>query len=146
MIPVLAYGPSRFLRHAFLSGCSDYIKSPFDAQELYFRIVRNIKYKNNPLIWNGLRIGRDRITWKHDEIPISYQQYLILKLLIRNINTPVPREVFQYIIRGKIKEESRDIDMNISIIRTLLKDLKVPCHIIKTVRGIGYMIDDSACG
>ena len=145
-IPVVAYGGPGFLKKAFAAGCSDYLKVPVDAEELYFRIIKNASREYSELRWKGLKISAGTMEEGSRRIPISYQQFLILKLLLGNINIPIPRETFQYLLWGEIRTGSRDIDMNVSIIRKKLKLFSGMSLEIKTVRGFGYMIDDSACG
>lgn len=145
-IPVLAYGRSVLLRKAFISGCKDFIREPVDTDEFYFRIVKNLPAECKTLHWGELEITGNSLSGQNKKIPITYQQFLILKLMISNRNVPIPRETFQYMLWGKIKDSSRDIDMNISIIRKRILEFKgIPLD-IETVRGFGYMITESPCG
>ncbi len=145
-IPVVAFGRPNLLRTAFMAGCSDYIAVPLDAEELYFRIIKSTSRDYSELQWRGLKISASGMFNGSRRITVNYQQFLILKLLLNNRNTPIPRETFHYVLWGKIRTGSRDIDMNISIIRKKLKVFKDLSLDIKTVRGFGYMIQDSDCG
>jgi len=145
-IPVVAFGSSVLLRKAFISGCADYIRDPIVPDEFYFRIVKNVKKVCDTLHWGEIEITRNSLSGRDKKIPINYQQFLILKLMINNRNIPIPRETFQYMLWGKLKDNSRDIDMNISIIRKRILEFKgIPLD-IKTVRGFGYMIENPPCG
>ncbi len=144
--PVIAYGYSSSLRSAFLAGCCDFIRLPLTPDELYFRILKNAAPGDAPLIWGSLRIVSGYIKDGTDYVRINHQQFLILKMLLRNIGKPVSRESFQYMLWGKLKESSRSIDMQISIIRRKLASLASCGGSIRTIRNFGYMIDKDNCG
>ncbi len=145
-IPVIAYGSAFSLRSAFLAGCCDFIRLPFTADELYFRILRNTDPEDTPLIWGSLQIVSGYIKCGTDFVGINHQQFLIIKMLLRNIGTPVSRESFQYLLWGSLKESSREIDMQISIIRRKLASLASCGSSIRTIRNFGYMIEKENCG
>lgn len=144
-IPVLAYGDSLSLRKAFLCGCRDYIRTPVTYDEMYFRIIKNAAVQSQILIWKDLIISFGSIRINDYKIPINYQQFLILKLLLSHRNAPVPRESFQYVLWGLLRPESRNVDMHISSLRKKLLQLNTG-NVIKTVTGFGYMIEDASCG
>ena len=73
---------------------------------------------------------------------ISYQEYLIIKLLISNRNNVVPREVFFYTLWGDQGENSRLVDMHISHLRKKIKKI-APDHseaIIHSAYKYGYFL------
>lgn len=144
-VPVICYGPPGELSTAWSAGCADYLKEPWSAAELHFRVERLLSTRNagvrggeialEPL---EMRLGRKRI-------PVSMQEYRILKLLMRHPGEIVPREALHYTIWGKPRPGSRGVDMHLSKIRKKLRiiqaeipeDKKIK---IVTVRGDGYLL------
>ncbi len=144
-VPVLAYGGLHQLRKAFLSGCRDYIRLPVTRDELYFRILQNVSEQSRSYTWGNLTAACGYIREGNQKVPLTYHQFLILRLLLVHRNEPVPRQSFQYILRGNVKPRSRDIDMHIVALRRKLIQLNSE-NTIKTVTGLGYMIEDQYCG
>ena len=144
-VPVLAYGGSRQLRKAFLSGCRDYIRIPVTQDELYFRILRNVSSHFRSYAWDKLTVTCRYITDGKQKVPLTYQQFLILRLLLVHRNVPVSRQSLQYLLRETVKPGSRDIDMRIVALRRKLVQLNSD-NKIKTVTRLGYMIENEYCG
>jgi len=144
-IPVLAYGEPSFIKNAYLSGCSDYIKTPVTRDELYFCLQKNIRHSPQKYTWGDIIITRFAMVGAYSKVYINYQQFLILELLLTHMNTPVPRESFQYLLWGEVRKQSRNIDVQIAAIRKKIFQLNSENE-IKTIKGLGYMIDSNGCG
>jgi DNA-binding response OmpR family regulator len=143
-IKFLVHGRQKDLGSSFNAGCADYIRDPWNNDELEARISRFLSKKNITLKWDHLILSNKSITTEEGSIEISIEEYKILGKLLENRGEPVPKEVLFYALWGKYKENSRAVDMHISNIRKKITILRNQsnncCGIIKTIRNYGYMI------
>ena len=143
-ISVIAYGPGRYLRRAFLSGCMDYLKSPWDSEELECRVDRIIekRWKLFSFPWGDFTLREGHLHCATLKLGLSVQEKIILKKLILNRNQPVSRDVLYYAMWGKpYTKKSRVVDMHISSLRRkLYSHLPQSRGCITTLKGIGYLI------
>lgn len=144
IINFIVHGDQKDLALSFKAGCTDFLKNPWDNNELEARMQRALKQTGKNLQWDKLTISPNSIKTKDFSTNISIEEFIILKKLIENRKEPVPREALLYSLWGKPKENSRVIDMHISNIRkkiiTLKKHDNLCCTAIKTIRSYGYMI------
>jgi DNA-binding response OmpR family regulator len=125
-------------------GCNDYIKKPFDFEELYIHIKYIIKTTYNTNLEKdivdlgyGYRFCmKDQRLNKHEhEISLTNKEKLLFTLLVQNINATVPIESIQeYVWGGKLVEA---VSMR-SIIHKLQKKLK--SGMIVNIRNVGYKL------
>ena len=127
-------------------GADDYIIKPFRTRELISR-ANNIlrRYNNiqtNIITSSNIKIDLDaqRVYKNDDEIVLTALEYKILALLFTNINQTVSRE--------KILDKIWDIAgnyVNDNTLTVYIKRIRAklsPNDIIKTIRGIGYRIEN----
>lgn len=127
-------------------GADDYIIKPFRTRELISR-ANNIlrRYNNiqtNIITSSNIKIDLDaqRVYKNDDEIVLTALEYKILALLFTNINQTVSRE--------KILDKIWDIAgnyVNDNTLTVYIKRIRAklsPNDIIKTVKGIGYRIEN----
>lgn len=143
-ISVIAYGSGRYLRRAFLSGCMDYLKIPWDSEELECR-VDGIIAKRRKLFsfpWGDFTLREGHLRCTMAKLELSIQEKVILKKLILNRNQPVSRDVLYYAMWGKPNtKKSRVVDMHISSLRRkLYSHLPQSKGCITSLKGIGYLI------
>ncbi|MCK5153237.1 MAG: response regulator transcription factor [Spirochaetales bacterium] len=143
-VKFVVHGDQKDLAAAFNAGCTDFLKNPWNYDELEARILKILNLKNIHTMWDKLTLSQKTISTDSYSTNISIEEYIILKKLIENRNEPVPREVLLYTLWGKQKEESRVVDMHISNLRKKIEILKkfdkLCCGGIKTIRSYGYMI------
>lgn len=127
-------------------GADDYIIKPFRTRELISR-ANNIlrRYNNiqtNIITSSNIKIDLDaqRVYKNDDEIVLTALEYKILALLFTNINQTVSRE--------KILDKIWDIAgnyVNDNTLTVFIKRIRAklsPNDIIKTIKGIGYRIEN----
>jgi len=143
-IKFIVHGQQNNLKTSFNAGCVDFLRDPWDYDELEARIEKNFKTIKRDLRWNRLVISRDSLSIKGFSLALSMEEYTILEKLIENRGEAVPREALVFALWGKYKKNSRIVDMHISNIRKKLKTLQnydnFCCGDIKTIRSYGYLI------
>ena len=126
-------------------GIDDYITKPFSFHVLIRRvqaILRRSNYKNrgNDLNFNELNVDCDgyKAYVNKEEISLTTKEFEILQLLLHNEKKVLTREIIVEKVWGyDYSGETRMIDTHI---KNLRKKLNIPY--IKTVKGIGYKIDE----
>ena len=143
-INFIVRGRQKDLKPAFNAGCIDFLKIPYDMEEIEIRLSNILKSKLNTMKWKSITLEQDTITSKDISINISIEEHAVLKMLIQNPGEPVPREALYFILPGNHKKNSRVVDMHISNLRKKIQQLRVKsesdCGYIKTVRSYGYII------
>ncbi|MBN1410514.1 MAG: response regulator transcription factor [Spirochaetales bacterium] len=146
-LPVLVYGSPLFLKKAFLLGGADFLKDPWTIDELLLRLDKVLKEHNsrNSFEWGCLELVNDTLCCGQRSVPLSHQEYLILKTLLMNRDSVVSRASLLSRIWNTLEDrQSRVVDMHVSklrkkIVKVLPDGLKKQ-QIIKSVRGKGYAI------
>ena len=133
------------IEKGFNSGCDDYIKKPFELNELDLRI-ENIKRLHN--------IASDVIIEISEDINLDKENLIINKNEIKIHIAQKECEVLGYLIKNKNKIVSIDeLSVNIwayeesptaSTIRTYIKNLRkiIGDELIINVRGVGYRFNN----
>lgn len=129
---------------AYDLGCNDYLKKPFELEELLLHIKYHIKtlYKNDideDIIDLGYGFSfdlKDQNLYKHNhEIILTQKEKLLLTLFINNIDKTVSSEmIHEYVWDNK---EMESVSMR-SMIHKLQKKLK--SGMIVNIRGVGYKL------
>jgi two-component SAPR family response regulator len=137
-LPVIAYGSRFYLEKAFYAGCMDYLKEPWDPEELFLRlgrIINEIDERCSNIISEIKEKALDM------GIEFSYHEEKILKILLKNKEEAVSRDALIALLSNKNLsfDTTRTVDMHISKIRKKLKQLKINEDIL-SVRGTGYKI------
>ena len=127
-------------------GADDYIKKPFSIIEFITRVKavlrRTMEQTENKFMSIGevfLDDERHMAYVKNDPVELTYKEYELLKLLMRNAGIVMTREmIMQRVWDTEFEGESRTVDMHIKTLRKKLGENGVR---IKTVRNVGYVME-----
>jgi len=118
----------------FDCGCDDYIKKPFDLDELLARIKAILKRKNPIIQYKNITFDllENRVFIDEEEIALGIVEKEIFSLLIRNINMTVNKSTF-FDYMNKPSD---------SALRVLISKLKKVLDLdISNTKGIGYKLE-----
>jgi len=130
------------LAKGFDVGADDYIKKPFEFDELIIRINALLR-KSYHTYSNEIKVGPFRFIIEKDElyhfndfIALSPYELKLTKLLFQNLNKTLQKElIFEYLSEGKeMSEGSLRVHIN------KLRKIGLP---IRTIKGIGYRLASS---
>lgn len=134
-------------------GADDYITKPFSVREVVARVNavsrRNIRteksVENNECNYEhkGLRLDIESHTvfFKDECIELTFKEFEVLKLLMKNKGRVMTREVLLEQIWGyEYYGETRTVDVHIRYLRSKLGQYGLE-ECIETVRGVGYRFE-----
>ncbi|WP_321469479.1 response regulator transcription factor [Halarcobacter sp.] len=135
---------------AYDLGCNDYLKKPFELEELMLHIKYHIKtILNSDVDKDVIDLGsgfsfdlKDQALYKHNhEIVLTQKEKLLLTLFINNLDKTVTSEmIHEYVWDNK---EMEAVSMR-SMIHKLQKKLK--SAMIVNIRGVGYKLISTKIG
>jgi two-component system, OmpR family, response regulator len=131
-------------------GADDYLVKPFSARELLARVralVRRARGQVGPaadVVRAGpleLRLSSMTATYRGRTLELTSYEFAILRALAERQGRVLSREQILELARGSAEESfDRSIDVRISRIRQKLGDDPRHPSILRTVRGVGYMV------
>ncbi len=147
-------------------GADDYVIKPFEPRELVARIrsvLRRIGQTSIPAStadqpsgdqvepesirfenWTLQLATRELISPSSTYVPLSNAEFRLLKVFLERPRRVLSRDVLMDLARGRSLDAfDRSIDLLVSRLRAKLDEEGCGQHLLKTVRGEGYMLDVS---
>lgn len=131
------------IMQSYDGGCNDYIKKPFEFEELMIRIlyhsrhIASVSKSENIELGNGLRFDllEQKLFLLDREIDTTAKEKLLLSIFAKNIDCAISTQyIHEYVWDGK------DIE-NVSIRSAIHKlNKKLNGSTVVNVRGIGYKL------
>ena len=130
-------------------GADDYITKPFGIMELISRVKALLRRTGSSDEEKLIGIGslfiddEKRVAYVDDKpVELTYKEYELLKYLALNRGIVLTRDnIMDRIWSTDYEGESRTLDVHI---KTLRHKLGTAGNYIKTVRNVGYFMDDEA--
>ena len=128
-------------------GADDYITKPFGVMELISRVKALLRRTEEQaesavLSHDAIVMDTDKrsVTVEGEPCELTYKEFELLKMLLLNRGIVLSRDKIMDQVWGfEYGGESRTVDMHI---KTLRQKLGEAGSVIKTVRNVGYLIDN----
>lgn len=142
-----ANASERILIEALDLGADDFVMKPFSLRELVARVRTVMRRMTRPAVktpgqtlsYSTLKLDlmTGKVTDDGMELPVTKTEFAILKLLLRNVGTPISRfEIYHNVWQDDNTGNDRIVDTNISRLRKKLGELSTS---LVNRSGLGYM-------
>ncbi len=133
-------------------GADDYVPKPFNPRELLARmraVLRRVQGSRSVTAAERIGIGAleidvpaHRVTLAGAEVQLTSFELRVLVALARRAGETVPREELARAVKGGEYDPSvdRSLDVHVSHLRQKLEDDPREPKMIRTVRGVGYVL------
>lgn len=128
-----------FVKQGYKVGCNDYVRKPFNLEEVELRIFQLIQNNNKSLVkidnFYSFDLKKLDLYFKDQIVELNKQEKFLLEILVKNIGNIVEPNI----IKDYIWKEQSVCD---NTLRTKIKKLrsKLQNNFIKNIRNSGYKI------
>lgn len=129
------------------AGADDYIAKPFGVMEMIARVKALLRrsgvQEDSLLTCGGVTLDAEKrmVTVDGAPVELTYKEFELLRLLMKNHGIVISRDVImERVWDSNFEGESRTIDVHV---RTLRQKLGEAGSLIKTIRNVGYMADET---
>ncbi len=130
------------------AGANDYIKKPFEFEELLARI--RVQLRSKDLGEDSLRVGSLNINpvthqalFASKEITLTPKEFALLEYLVRNKNRVCTRSrIIEHVWDIHFDSDTSVIDVYITFLRRKLEAAGCE-NLIQTIRGVGYIVREA---
>jgi two-component system OmpR family response regulator len=126
------------------AGADDYVAKPFHMEELLARIRAQVRrasgHAKSDIECGPLRLDTKtaRVTLDGQPIKLTSHEYRLLAYLMHHNERVVSRtELVEHLYEQDFDRDSNTIEVFIGRLRK-----KIPPHMIKTIRGLGYRLSE----
>jgi DNA-binding response OmpR family regulator len=150
-IPILMLSARNSVKDKVLGldcGADDYITKPFSFDEFLARVRALLRRRQDAFVelrHSELRIDTlsHRVYVKETEVPLRPKEYAILLYMLKNKGRVVSRtQILENVWGYDFNPNTNVIDVHIKSLREKIGEY-IPAKFIRSIRGTGYIIDDT---